>query len=69
MRSWGGLWGTKFPHPGPQDQTEVAGTKLPHTGSMAGDAAALGVGALAAGAAMRAVHKRRRAQADGPTED
>jgi LPXTG-motif cell wall-anchored protein len=39
--------------------TDVEGTKLPSTGSMAGDAAALGVGALAVGAALRAAAKRR----------
>jgi len=39
--------------------TEVLGNKLPSTGSIAGDAAAIGVGALAVGAALRAAQKRR----------
>jgi hypothetical protein len=37
----------------------VLGTKLSPTGSIAGDVAALGVGTIAVGAAMRAVKKRR----------
>lgn len=49
---------------GPKDtaggpDTEVEGTKLPSTGSVAGDAAAIGIGALAVGAALRAVQKHR----------
>jgi LPXTG-motif cell wall-anchored protein len=57
--------GTKIPHEEkPKPDTEVKGTKLPHTGSVAGDVAALGVGALAVGAATRAVKKRRQATAE-----
>ena len=41
------------------DGTQVLGNKLPSTGSTAGDAAAIGVGALAVGAALRAAQKRR----------
>ena len=43
---------------------DVLGDKLPRTGSNIGDIAALGVGALAVGAATRAV-KKRRDQATG----
>lgn len=43
----------------PEDDTKVLGEKLPSTGSIAGDAAAIGVGALAVGAALRAAQKRR----------
>jgi hypothetical protein len=53
--------GTKTGNKPPKEDksTEVLGTKLPHTGSIAGDVAALGVGTIAVGAAMRAVKKRR----------
>ena len=63
---------------------EVAGVKRPRgenerdvaaedgglagTGANTGDLAALGVGAVAAGAALRAVAKRRRAERDGAGE-
>jgi LPXTG-motif cell wall-anchored protein len=61
--------GTKIPHEEkPKPDTEVEGSKLPHTGSVAGDVAALGVGALAVGAATRAVKKRREATAGIPTD-
>ena len=57
--------GTKNPpQEKPEDDTEVEGSKLPRTGSIAGDVAALGVGALAVGAATRAVKKRREGTAD-----
>ncbi len=49
---------------GSKPDTAVEGTKLPHTGSVAGDVAALGVGALAVGAATRAVKKRREGTAE-----
>lgn len=62
--------GTKTPHEagGKKPDTAVEGTKLPHTGSVAGDVAALGIGALAVGAATRAVKKRREAT-DGIATD
>lgn len=47
-----------------EDKTEVEGTKLPRTGSVVGDVAALGVGAVAVGAATRAVKKRREGSAE-----
>lgn len=43
----------------PDEGTGVLGSKLPSTGSSAGDVAAIGVGAVAVGAALRAVAKRR----------
>jgi hypothetical protein len=53
--------GTKTGNKPPKEKppTEVLGTKLPRTGSIAGDLAALGVGTVAVGAAMRAVKKSR----------
>jgi LPXTG-motif cell wall-anchored protein len=53
---------------GGKRETFVEGTKLPHTGSVAGDVAALGIGALAVGAATRAVKKRSDRTAEGTAE-
>ena len=50
---------------GGDTETEVLGSKLPRTGSVAGDVVALGVGAVAVGAATRAVKKRRDEPAEG----
>ena len=47
--------GTKKPHEKPR----VLGEKLPKTGSQVGDIAALGVGTVAVGAAIRAAVKGR----------
>jgi hypothetical protein len=48
-------------------ETGLLGSRLPGTGSMAADVAALGVGALAVGAALRSVRKRPT-DSDGTAE-
>jgi hypothetical protein len=49
------------------DETGLLGSRLPGTGSMAADAAAVGVGALAVGAALRSV-RERPSDSDGAAE-
>jgi hypothetical protein len=60
---------TPTPSGGKTPDTVVEGTKLPHTGWPAGEFLAVGLGAVAAGAATRSVARRRQAATEGPEPD